>query len=47
MDIVLWRVRIKAGKEDLAREWLSFLKTNQVEGTKPSKMRRSTLKSTL
>lgn len=37
MDIVLWRVRIKAGKEKLAQEWLDFLKSNQTEGNRTLK----------
>ena len=37
MDIALWRIRIKAGKEALAREWLEFLKANQEEGNQTLK----------
>lgn len=37
MDIVLWRVKIKPGKESLAREWLAFLEANKAEGNKTLK----------
>ncbi|MEA4891071.1 MAG: DUF6176 family protein [Peptococcaceae bacterium] len=32
MDIVLWKAKVKAGKEALAREWLDFLKANKEAG---------------
>ena len=28
MDIVLWRMRIKDGKEERAQEWIAFLQEN-------------------
>ena len=37
MDIVLWRIRIKAGKEALALEWLDFLTANQEAGSQTLK----------
>ncbi|MGX8710417.1 MAG: DUF6176 family protein [bacterium] len=37
MDIVLWRVKIKSGREDLAREWLEFLKENKEAGNETLK----------
>lgn len=37
MDIALWRMKIKAGKENVAREWIDFLKANQDEGNKTLK----------
>ena len=43
MDIVLWRARIKAGKEARAQEWLAFLKDNQDEGNKTLKNEREHL----
>ena len=32
MDIVLWRMRIKDGKEEMAQEWIAFLQEHQEEG---------------
>lgn len=43
MEIVLWRVRIKAGKEALAREWLDFLTANRDEGNQTLKREREHL----
>lgn len=37
MDIALWRIKIKAGKEEIAREWISFLQEHQLEGNKTLK----------
>ena len=37
MDIVLWRAKIKPGKEELAKEWLSFLTENREAGNKTLK----------
>ena len=37
MDSVLWRIRIKAGKEALALEWLDFLTANQEAGSQTLK----------
>lgn len=43
MEIVLWRVRIKAGKEEFAREWLEFLKENQAGANETLKNEREHL----
>ena len=43
MDMVLWRVGVKPGKEDLAWEWLEFLKANREEGNKTLKNEREHL----
>lgn len=40
MDIVLWRSRIKEGKEDLAREWMAFLKDHEEEGNETLRQER-------
>ena len=37
MDIVLWRMRIKDGKEERAQEWIAFLQEHQEEGNKTLK----------
>lgn len=37
MDILLWKARIKPGKEDLTREWIDFLRANKEEGEKTLK----------
>ena len=37
MGTALWKIKIKSGKEDLALEWLSFLKENQEEGNQTLK----------
>ena len=41
MDIVLWRMRIKDGKEERAQEWIAFLQEHQEEGNKTLKMKRA------
>lgn len=43
MEMVLWRVHIKTGKETVAREWLDFLKAHQVEGNATLKNEREHL----
>lgn len=37
MDIMLWKARIKPGKEPLAKEWIDFLRANKEEGEKTLK----------
>lgn len=37
MDMVLWRARIKSGKESLAREWIAFLEENKAPGNETLK----------
>ena len=37
MDIVLWRMRIKDGKEERAQECIAFLQEHQEEGNKTLK----------
>lgn len=43
MDMALWRVRIKAGREELAREWLGFLRNHQEAGNETLKQEREHL----
>lgn len=40
MDTVLFKAKIKSGKEDIAREWIDFLKANKEQGEKTLKNER-------
>ncbi len=45
MDTVLYKIKIKPGKEELAREWLTFLKQNADAGNETLKNEKEHLET--